>query len=296
MSAVLDAFWRALAYCLHPRVMLLSLLPLLLVSGVLGLLAYFYWEALIDQVRYWLEQSQLLASAWHGLEAMGWGALKSVLSHMLVILVVTPVVVVLCVLLVAVLMAPALARLVARRRFADLQALGQDAWWRSAAWSVGMALMALLACVLTLPLWLLPPVALVLPPLIWGWLTYKVMAFDALAGFATVQERRQLMRQHALPLMVMGLLCGYLGAAPSAIWSLGLLVIVWAPVLLPLSVWLYMLVFAFAALWFGHYCLAALQALRRATAAPVADSVVLDTAVPAPTPPLPVAGPKQEGS
>ncbi|MGQ0708364.1 MAG: EI24 domain-containing protein [Rhodoferax sp.] len=262
MSAVLDAFWRALAYCLHPRVMLLSFLPLLLVSGVLGLWAYFYWELAIDQVRYWLEQSLLLSSAWRWLEGMGWVGLKSVLAHMLVILAVTPVVVVLCVLLVALFMAPGLARMVARRRFADLQVLGRGAWWRSALWSLGVALAALLACVLTLPLWLLPPVAVVLPPLIWGWLTYKVMAFDALADFASAQERRQLMRQHAMPLMVMGVLCGYLGAAPSVIWSLGLMVIVWAPVLLPLSVWLYMLVFAFSALWFAHYCLAALQALR----------------------------------
>ena len=30
MKIMLDAFWRALAYCLHPRVVLLSLLPLLL--------------------------------------------------------------------------------------------------------------------------------------------------------------------------------------------------------------------------------------------------------------------------
>jgi hypothetical protein len=28
MTLLLDAFWRALAYCLHPRVILLSLAPL----------------------------------------------------------------------------------------------------------------------------------------------------------------------------------------------------------------------------------------------------------------------------
>jgi hypothetical protein len=30
VSQLLDAFWRAAAYCLHPRVILLSLAPLLL--------------------------------------------------------------------------------------------------------------------------------------------------------------------------------------------------------------------------------------------------------------------------
>jgi hypothetical protein len=32
--------------------------------------------------------------------------------------------------------------------------------------------------------------------------------------------------------------------------------------LVPVAIWIYTLVFAFASLWFCHYCLAALQALR----------------------------------
>ena len=34
MSALIDAFWRAAAYCLHPRVIALSLAPLLLAGGL----------------------------------------------------------------------------------------------------------------------------------------------------------------------------------------------------------------------------------------------------------------------
>ena len=37
--SLLDAFWRAVAYCLHPKVILLSLAPLLLVGGAVALLA-----------------------------------------------------------------------------------------------------------------------------------------------------------------------------------------------------------------------------------------------------------------
>lgn len=262
MKQVLDAFWRAFAYCLHPRVMLASLAPLFLMASGLGLLGFFFWVPAIDQVRLWLENFELLHSAWSLLERMGMGQFKAVLAPMLVILVVTPVVVVGSLLLVALVMTPALVRMVAARRFPHLQALQGASFWRSALWSVAVGCAALLACLFTLPLWLLPPVALVLPALIWGWLTAKVMAFDALAEHASAHERRTLLRQHAVPLLVMGLLCGYLGAAPSLIWSLGMMVIVWAPILLPLSVWLYTLVFAFASLWFVHYCLAALEALR----------------------------------
>lgn len=277
MKLVFDAFWRAFAYCLHPRVMLASLAPLLLMATVLGVLGFFFWEPAIDQIRWWLENFELLHGAWALLERMGMGQLKAVLAPMLVILVATPIVVVGSLLLVALVMTPALVRMVAARRFPHLAALKGASFWRSALWSAAVSFAALMACLFTLPLWLLPPVALVLPALIWGWLTAKVMAFDALAEHASAQERRTILRQHAAPLLVMGVLCGYLGATPSLIWSMGMMVIVWAPILLPLSVWLYTLVFAFASLWFVHYCLAALESLRSNSPA------AADIQTPAPT-------------
>jgi hypothetical protein len=55
---------------------------------------------------------------------------------------------------------------------------------------------------------------------------------------------------------------GYLGAAPSLVWVSGAMAVVLAPVLVPLAIWIYTLVFAFSALWFAHYLLAALHDLR----------------------------------
>jgi hypothetical protein len=114
------------------------------------------------------------------------------------------------------------------------------------------------------PLWLLPPLVLVLPPLIWGWLSYRVMAFDCLAEHASAAERRQLMQQHRFELLAIGLLTGYLGALPSALWASGAMFIAMAPVLVPLAVWVYTLVFSFSSLWFAHYSLSMLEKLRKA--------------------------------
>jgi hypothetical protein len=46
------------------------------------------------------------------------------------------------------------------------------------------------------------------------------------------------------------------------IWAAGVLTMFFAPLFVVISVWLYTLVFAFTALWFAHYGLAALQAYR----------------------------------
>ena len=52
-------------------------------------------------------------------------------------------------------------------------------------------------------------------------------------------------------------------AAPSLFWAMSALTLVFAPILILVSIWLYTLVFAFSALWFAHYLLAALERLRR---------------------------------
>jgi hypothetical protein len=69
-------------------------------------------------------------------------------------------------------------------------------------------------------------------------------------------------------------LTGYLGAGPSLVWSIGISAVALSPVLVPLSIWLYTLIFAFSSLWFAHYGLAALQQLRaqRAAEAPPSDA------------------------
>jgi len=53
-------------------------------------------------------------------------------------------------------------------------------------------------------------------------------------------------------------------------------------ILVPLAIWIYTLVFAFSSLWFSHYCLAALQALRAESATAVAPPVVPGKPLPLP--------------
>ena len=262
MNLFLDSFWRAVAYCVRPRVIALSFLPLILMVAMSLGLGYYYWEGALDWVRGSLESSEMISSVLAWLQGMGAGSLKMVLAPLIVIFAVTPVIVVLSLLLVALLMTPALTLLVAERRFAGLARQRGASFAFSLLWSLGSTLLALVALVVSLPLWLVPPLILVLPPLIWGWLTYRVMAFDALAEHASADERREIFRRHRGWLMGMGLLCGYLGAAPTLVWASGALFAAAFVILVPLAIWIYTLVFAFSSLWFAHYCLAALQALR----------------------------------
>lgn len=269
MNLFLDAFWRAVAYCLHPRVIVLSLLPLLLTVALAGGLGYYFWDNTLEWVRGALEASTLINTVWDWLQSVGAGGLKLALAPLIVIFAVTPILVMLSLLAVALLMTPLLTRLVAARRFPQLERKHGGSFVLSLLWSLGSTGLALIALLLSLPLWLIPPLILVLPPLIWGWLTYRVMAFDALAEHASVEERREIFRRHRGWLLGIGIFCGYLGAAPSILWASGVLFAAAFVILMPLAIWLYTLIFALSSLWFAHYSLAALQALR-AEADPVA--------------------------
>jgi len=243
MPAVLDAFWRAVLYCLYPRVILLSLLPVFVAVGLAFTLGQLFWTPAAEGLGTWLESSETLTVLWGWLEAVGLPRLKAVLPHVILLVVLTPAVVLVSLGAVSLVMAPALVRLVARQRFAQLQALHSVSWWKGVLWTMWSMGLALLALVLSMPMWLVPPLILLVPPVIWGWLTYRVMAFDALAQHASVDERRALMAQHRYALLGMGILVGMMGAGPSLIWSTGLMTIAMAPLLLPVSIWLYVIVF-----------------------------------------------------
>lgn len=277
MRLLLDSFWRAAAYCLHPRVIVLSLLPLVLMVLLALSLGYLYWDAAVAWTREALDAWPLLASFWGWMSGLFSGDVKTFLAPLVVVLALTPAVVLVSLLIVAAFMAPALTRLVADRRFPMLEKKKGASLVLSVFRSLGLTVLAIVALVVSMPLWLIPPLVLVLPPLIWGWLTARVMAFDALADHASAEERNTLLRQYRWPLLGIGVLCGYLGAAPSIVWASGLLFAAAFFVLVPIAIWIYTVVFAFSALWFAHYTLDALAQLRAQRAA----AALVSTAEPA---------------
>ena len=261
-------------YCLHPRVIALSVLPLIIMVAISLGLGYFFWSDAVEAIRSQLSNYELLNTMVRWLEGLGLGNLRMVLAPALLLCLAIPVIVIVSLLFVAMLMTPAMVALVAERRFPQLERKQGGSMLASLFWSLGSTLLAVIALVVSIPLWLIPPLILVLPPLIWGWLTYRVMSYDAMVDHASSQERRQIFKEHRMPLLAIGVLSGYLGAAPSLIWASGAMFVAMAPLLVPIAIWIYTLVFAFSSLWFAHYVLAALEQLRRRNNALASDPLV----------------------
>ena len=288
---IANAFVHAFGQVLLPRVIGMTLLPLLAMTAVALGLGYLFWSGALEAMRAGLHGWALIG--WlDGHLQLGWpGGLAGLLAPVFVVALATPVIVLTSLVVVSLLMTPALTRLVAERRFAQLARARGASLLGSIGWSAGSLLLAVVALLLSLPLWLIPPLVLILPPLIWGWLTYRVMSFDALAEHASQEERVTILRQHRAALLTIGIVSGYLGAAPSVVWASGLVFAALFWLLVPLAIWIYTLVFVFSSLWFAHYCLEALRQLRASRGGAVPPSAAPPAAPShAPPPALAPAG------
>lgn len=262
MSDWLRALFRALSGIAHPRVLWLTVAPFLL-SGVLWAVLFYYgWEWSVSLVRQALDQWPALHSVESALAFIGLTGLHLVFAPFIVVAVVIPLIVATILLVLGVTSMPAVVKHLGRRRYAQLAARHGGGLWGSIGASLWATLIFLVLMLLSAPLWFIPPFFAIAPPLLWGWLTYRIMSYDALAEHADAEERRTLIKRHRWPLIAIGIVTGLLGALPTMIWASSLLAIVLFPIVAVLSVWLYVLIFVFSALWFTHYCLAALEALR----------------------------------
>jgi CysZ protein len=237
VNEIIHALARALASLLHPRMLLLMLWPVAVALALWLGLAFAFWS----QAAAWL-QLQLDQSATIGWAAGVWplALFATHLAWVLLALLFIPLVLVTAVLIIGTFAMPAMVGLVAQRGYPRL-ARRQGGTLAGGLWNsvAALAWLALLA-LLTLPLWLFPPLWPALPILLFGYLNQRVFRYDALAEHATSWELETLIRRHRGELFLLGVVLALLGLIP----VLGF----FAPV--------------YGGLAFIHYCLARLAQLR----------------------------------
>jgi hypothetical protein len=262
MNDLLRSFGRALASALHPRMLWLTFKPFILATVGWGVILWFSWQTLVGGTRLWLDGWAFTATLYHLFDWLGFSALHAVIAPFIVIAIAIPLIVVTVLLLIATLSMPAVIRFLAARQFPGLEMRRGGTWYGSLGQALWTTLLCLVLLIVTLPLWLVPPFFALIPPLLWGWLTYRVMSYDALALHASRDERRALVRRFRLPLLLIGIASGLLGSLPTLLWATSVWLIVLFPVITAMTIWIYAFILVFSGLWFGYYCLRALQRMR----------------------------------
>ena len=82
MIKILDAFWRAFAYALTPRVLVLTMMPLFVLVALVMTLAYFYLASAQAWVVQALQTWPWLEAGFTWMAGMGFAALQTVLGSL----------------------------------------------------------------------------------------------------------------------------------------------------------------------------------------------------------------------
>jgi len=277
MNDIFRAFGRALVSQMHPRMLMLTVIPFVLATALWGGLIWWGWEPIMGTARTLLEGSVFTSWIYSMLDWLGLQSLRTVVAPLFVLTLAIPLVIASMLVFISLFSVPAVLKHL-ERSYPDLHKARGGSIAGSVFQALGNTVVFLLLIVITLPLWLIPPFFALIPPVLWGWLTYRVMTYDALAEHATAEERKTLMKRHRVPLLTMGVVVGLLGSAPTLLWVWSAVIIFLFPVVLAGTLWLYVLIFIFSALWFGHFCLRALTDLRAERAAitppPVGPDVI----------------------
>lgn len=267
MGAVIGALARAIASQFHPRMLALLLVPVLAALVFWVVAALLLWEPMLSTFRDWFFGGTGVAAGVGGwivswTRTLGLEAVAAALPAILALMLLLPLMFAIAMIVVAVVSMPAVLHHLSSRGYQDVARAGRGGY----ALSVGNGLLSFavfaVGYVVTIPLWLFPPFALLVPWLWWSWLTARVMRIDSLVEHATPEERRAIVAARGRDYFWLALVITALN---------------WVPPL-------FLLTPVLSALAFAHFSLAALRTLRHDAAPPAAPGASPSTS---PAPALP---------
>jgi len=237
VSDVIKAFGYAFRSVLHPRMLALTIWPMLVALTLWIGLAWWFWDSWAQ----WLNSALSGSYAGQWLSERNLGALVHYSAMVMLFVMLAPMVFITAVLIAAVIQMPLIVSFVAARDYPTLEK-------RHGGTVLGSIVNALIAVavfvglwIVTLPLWLTVVLAPVVPVVLAAYLNQRLFRYDALSDHASAEEYRAILESSWGRLYLLGALMGVLYYVP----LLNLLV----PVLSGLA--------------FTHFGLAELARLRR---------------------------------
>ena len=241
MNDIFRALGRALVSQFHPRMLWLAIWPFLVAFLFWGVVAWLFRHDALGALYALAADLAWLNWIDAGFAFLGIDGVTRFLVPFIYLALVFAAMILTALLIIATVAMPTVVAHVsqrdypnlARKRGGSIAGSGLNALWVSIVFIVGF--------VLTIPLWLFAPLALLLPLLWWGWATSRMLRYDALVEHASAQERETLFDRHGKSFFVIGTTVSLLNFVPP----------------------LFFLVPILGGLAFTHFGLDALERLRR---------------------------------
>lgn len=239
---VSQAFWRALRSQMHPRMIFALFMPFVVIMLLAILVLWLGWTPLTEWLGAELSESSVPAMVDPVIGTTAFLALKAWLIPVAAVFILLPLAGIAGLAVAAVWVMPLVLAHVGKRDYPDVDARGKHATAISVWNAIWVSVLFVLGWVITLPLWLIPPLGLVLTLFWWTFAFNRMMRVDAVVDHASPQERRVLWRDRSAGFWLLGFGCALLNLIPPA--------------------WVFLPVFS--GLVYAHYSFEALRKMRRA--------------------------------
>ena len=214
MNDIFRALGRALVSQFHPRMLWLAIWPFLVAFLFWGVVAWLFRQEALDAL--FAFATRLVFIEWIT-SALAFVGISDALSFFIVFVyfaLTFAAMILTALLIIATVAMPTVVAHVAqrdypalaRKRGGSLVGSGINALWVSMVFIAGF--------VLTIPLWLFAPFALLLPLLWWGWATARMLRYDALVEHASAEERSTLFARHGKSFFAIGTVVSLLNFVP----------------------------------------------------------------------------------
>lgn len=243
LAGVGQAFGMAIRSQLHPRMLFAMLLPfvIMFVGAVVLLLVA------LGPLTNWLDrqitESAAVLQADEWLVSLGLFSLMPLKAWLLPItsvVILLPVSGILGLAVAAVCVMPMVIAHLSSTTYAGLRREGRNSFVVSLWNAVWVSILFTLGWLVTLPLWLAPPLGLFVSIFWWTFAFSRMMRLDAIVEHASPAERKALLDRHGTAFWVIGLVCALINLIPPA--------------------WVFLPVFS--GLVYTHFGLSALSRLR----------------------------------
>jgi hypothetical protein len=209
--SVVGALLYGLANLLHPRMLWLMLWPMLVALALWAAVAAAFGKrlaaALSALFQRWLEPAA-------GFVRLDFGDATVIAAYVVLFLLIVPLVYLTALFILGVFGMPKMVEHVAQRSFPALERKrgggAAGSVWNGCVALGGMVLLFLVS----LPLWLLPPLWPLIPLAIFAWVNQRLLRYDAVGEHADREEMARLFRERRGTLWLLGLLLALLAYVP----------------------------------------------------------------------------------
>ncbi len=214
MNDIARALGRALVSQFHPRMLWLAVWPFLVALVLWGVLGFVFRAAAIDRLARVAGDSVLGSMVDTG---FGWFGIDGGIVLVVAIVYVGAVfalMILTALLIIATVAMPTVVAHVSARDYPTLARKNGGSYLGSVGNALWVSLVFVVGFVITIPLWLIAPLALLVPLLWWGWATARMFRYDALVAHASSEERDTLFARHGRAYFAIGTIVSLLNFVP----------------------------------------------------------------------------------